>query len=371
MNKNPRLAKLFVSVVAIGAFAFIVQAMAQPMPQRQMPQQMLPALSAYLASSPKTELEDRSALFNIGAQLYAQGMFADIEKITNKFVSEKSRTPSGLWKVGFFTAGIQSAASPGSETDQYYKAALAQLRKWLERHPQSGMAHIQLSNLLLDYALYVRGDEPDKDVRPESKKRFNELLDEAERALEVSRSFASVNPVWHSTRLLVATFQERNKPKFDRLFKEAMAQEPGFFPTHFAAVRYFSPVWGGSDELMDQYFKEYLRSANLAEEDAMYARIYWYISQSICGCNVFSDTKAKWPRFSRSFEAVIKKYPDDWNLNHYAKFACEARDFSKAAELIDRLQGRFIGAAWGDSSVLANCAREIERARGTKRSRGG
>ena len=52
---------------------------------------------------------------------------------------------------------------------------------------------------------------------------------------------------------------------------------------------------------------------------------------------------------------MLKAFPDQWNINNFAKFACIARDREKAKELIDQVSGDPIPDAWGDGTIFENC----------------
>lgn len=327
------------------------------------PARPLAGMELYLASNPKTEVEARAVLMRLGGDLYARGEFAEIDQVAGQFLRGRSRTPSGLWKLAILGAGIGSQAHPKNESEEAWEASKKRVRAWIEKAPKSPSAHIEYANQLIGHAWFVRGRSYAKDVRPEAWPRFRALLQEAVDALQASKSFASADPRWYSTMLNLATYQQWDKRKFDNLFKEAMKREPGFYSSHFAGVVYYTPKWGGSNELMEKYIKDSMRFTEKTDGNAMYARIYWYISQVDCDCDLFSDTNAFWPQLRQSFETVIRQYPDDWNVNHFAKFACEARDFAKVASLLERLNGRIVQEAWGMTGVLQRCVHEIEQIR--------
>lgn len=45
------------------------------------------------------------------------------------------------------------------------------------------------------------------------------------------------------------------------------------------------------------------------------------------------------------FDDVVRAYPDYWNLNNYAKFACLADDKPKTKELTTRISGHVVDDA--------------------------
>ena len=85
----------------------------------------------------------------------------------------------------------------------------------------------------------------------------------------------------------------------------------------------------------------------------MYARIYWYASQAHFQNELFTKSFAAWPRMKEGFEDVIARYPDSWNLNNYAKFACLARDKETTREILKRIQSDPVMEAWDPPSFYS------------------
>jgi hypothetical protein len=59
----------------------------------------------------------------------------------------------------------------------------------------------------------------------------------------------------------------------------------------------------------------------------------------------------------RGIDDVIARYPDAWNLNNFAKFACLALDRAKTKELLGRIGDSIVPQAWSSKSQLEQCAR--------------
>ena len=87
----------------------------------------------------------------------------------------------------------------------------------------------------------------------------------------------------------------------------------------------------------------------------MYARIYWFASQTQFQNAIFTDSLVTWSRMKDGFEDIIKRYPDAWNLNNYAKFACLAQDKPKTREILERADFTIVPEAWNSPSLHAEC----------------
>ncbi|MES2316671.1 MAG: hypothetical protein V4631_04185 [Pseudomonadota bacterium] len=76
----------------------------------------------------------------------------------------------------------------------------------------------------------------------------------------------------------------------------------------------------------------------------MYARLHWS-GQSV---DMFADGQTDWPRMKAGFMVLMKDYPDSWNRNNYAKFACRAKDWATTDEQIKLIGPNVIQAAWNE-----------------------
>jgi hypothetical protein len=55
------------------------------------------------------------------------------------------------------------------------------------------------------------------------------------------------------------------------------------------------------------------------------------------------------------FERMISDYPDPWNVNNFAKFACIAGDGATLFRLTERIGDRPIMAAWQSAEYYGQC----------------
>ena len=58
------------------------------------------------------ELAERSAIADRVSRLLGEQRFSELEALRSKYRVSKSRTPSGLWRLTLFYAGIDMALSP-------------------------------------------------------------------------------------------------------------------------------------------------------------------------------------------------------------------------------------------------------------------
>lgn len=131
-------------------------------------------------------------------------------------------------------------------------------------------------------------------------------------------------------------------------------------PLYFARLTYLMPWWGGSWEEIENLALWSVDQTKAEMGNSMYARIYWSVGQFTQVSNVFKDTKASWPRMKSGFEDLMKRNPNSlWNLNAYARFACDAGDKATYLKLRPNL---FVGnrekemeEAWSKNSRHEVC----------------
>jgi hypothetical protein len=309
-------------------------------------------------ASAATELQERSTLSTAAQQAFANEDFAALEAQSRDYRSTKSRTASGLWKLTLFYVGLNAAMyvdDSGSAREAAYAALETRNVKWEQRYPTSPTAYIAHSMALIDQAWSYRGSGYAKTVKPESWAPFFKYLALARENLEMHKTVASSDPRWYETMLSIARAESWERDRFDKLLNEALQREPLFYQTYFQALEYLLPKWGGNTHEIEAFAQQAVRRTFKSEGRGLYARIYWYASQTQFQTALFTDSLAAWSRMRASFEDVIDRYPDDWNLNHYAKFACLAQDRDKTRELLERTETAIVPEAWNTPALREQC----------------
>ncbi len=307
-----------------------------------------------------SEMEERAAIITSAKLAFRQGDFAQLEDMSRTYRTTKSRTPSGTWKLSMFYAGIGAAISTQvspSGREAVFSDLENRAMTWAKRFPDSPSAHIMLSEIYIKHAWAYRGNEYADAVKPEAWVSFRKYISLAKQNLEAHKSVAAVDPAWYTTMISVARNESWERDKFDKLLSEALDHEPLFYATYFSALEYLLPKWHGGIKEIDVFAQNAVQRTSKEEGKSMYARIYWYASQSEFGNELFTESKARWPQMKGSFDDVIAQYPDAWNLNNYAKFACLAGDKPKAGELLKRIRPNIVIEAWEPQSLLQGCAK--------------
>jgi hypothetical protein len=169
------------------------------------------------------------------------------------------------------------------------------------------------------------------------------------------KAVASRDPYWYELMIKVATAEGWNIQDFNALVDEATSRYPYFYQVYFAAINYLTPKWHGSREEIENFAQRAVKNTRKVEGEAIYSRIYWVASQSNYGDNLFTDSNVVWSRMSKSIDDVLKRYPDQWNINNFAYFSCLAGDAEKTSGLMSRITGRPILQAWKSMDFYDQC----------------
>lgn len=306
-----------------------------------------------------SELEQRRAIDIDARSAFARSDFQELNQKTHFYRINKNRSASGLWLLTLYYAGLDQAVRAEVLSNGDPDHAFANLEKktaqWARSFPDSPAAHMVHARVLINHAWAYRGGGLAADVVPKNWAPFHAYIAQARRYLEMHKKVASVDPSWYEVMLMIATAQQWKQPEFERLLTEALDREPEFYQTYFRALLYLLPKWHGSIAAIERFARDAAKRTAATDGRGMYARIYWFASQAEFENNLFEDSLIDWPRMRDGFDDVIKRYPDAWNLNNYAKFACLARDRPKARELMQRIVPNFIPDAWTPETLIDEC----------------
>lgn len=321
---------------------------------------LLPLFLALMAwhSTAATELEDRARIEGSAQQAFAIENFQKLEEDAEEYRRTKARTSSGLWKLTLLYQGLSDALvvhGHYSVPDANFAALEKKTTAWMRQFPNSPTANIAHSMLLFKRGWAHRGDGFSSQVRAESWAPFREHVAAARAHLEKVKPVASVDPKWYELMLSIARSEGWDRKDFDKMLDEALKREPLFYQTYFLALEYLLPKWHGGVDEIESFAQAAVQKTSMKEGRGMYARIYWFASQTQFRDDLFSRSRAAWPRMRDGFEDVLVRYPDAWNLNNYAKFACLAGDKGKARELLLRTQFAIVPEAWSSPDFRERC----------------
>jgi hypothetical protein len=318
------------------------------MPVRGISKLILVVCSLILTTAPARagELEERQQITSSAAEMFRAGQYEALDREASQYAESAARTSSGLWKQSIFFAGLEQVITGAKYREKSLVAVEQQFLDWAQRNPNSSSAHVGYASALVAHAWFYRGEGSARSVRQQDWAPFRAYLEKARRYLMKHAEVAETDPIWYTKMLAIARAQGWSDNDFMNLVSEGLAVHPYFYPIYFSAIQNLLPKWGGSLEEIEDFALAAVKYTEEEEGQGMYARIYWYVSQTEYGRGLFTRSKVDWPSMSASIDDVMARFPDQWNINNFARFACLAEDREKTRQLIALVQEPPMAEAW-------------------------
>ncbi|MEN8196861.1 MAG: DUF4034 domain-containing protein [Pseudomonadota bacterium] len=296
------------------------------------------------------ELEDRTEIARRVSALFEAERFDELDRMAEEFRTQETRSSSGLWMLTLMYRGLY-LQHEGKVDESYYDKVDGLYLKWAEQNPDSTVARIGYASSLANRAWFFRGSGWGRDVPKEAWERFFEYLAKARLQLMEHKQTTDKDPVWFHDMVVIAKGENWPLDRFLALVEEATGKHPYFYEIYFRSIDYLLPKWHGDKEMIEEFANLAVEETREREGIGMYARIYWHASQVQFGTSLFTGTKVVWNRMSAGIDDVLARYPDQWNINNFAHFACVARDKEKTAALLARIDGPPIETAWANDLI--------------------
>lgn len=251
--------------------------------------------------------------------------FVEINSLAGQMRQQRSRLADGRWELPFVTGALDWNLQPRDSAA--WQARMAQIDDWIAITPRDSTPYLAKATLLVDYAWDARGSGWANTVDEKGWRLFKERLTTAQQVLESSSAISKTSPVWYETMQKVALGLSWPEPAYTSLFNEAIQLEPTYYPFYFNAAQYFLPRWQGRPGDVAKFVDEAVYRTQRKEGQTLYARIYWSLLWAFKN-QTFAPGRAKWPRMRLGFQDILRSYPDNWNANAYAFYACMAEDWS-------------------------------------------
>lgn len=317
------------------------------------------------ASAP-SELMSRQLILHKIVALFQTDNFRELNRLSKQYRDNGERTSSGIWKLSLFYASLASVANKNIADEEYWNQLEAKTLKWVDFDPGSPAAHLAYANFLISHAWMYRGNAYASEVREEDWKPFYDTISKARNYLEAHKQVASKDPRWYELMIIISMAQGWDLRDFNTLTEEATARYPYFYQIYFAAIDYLTPKWHGSKEEIELFARTAVALTRKEEGDSMYSRIYWYASQTNYGNSLFTDSIVVWSMMSKSIDDVLRRYPDQWNINNFAHFACLSGDAEKTRQLIAKIDGKPIIEVWGSMRFFNACNKSTSPGKGNE-----
>ncbi len=308
----------------------------------------LPQCQAYSPEDPNVlaEIELRNYISNCTGFLWAARDYKSLDAMIANLRGNKTRSSSGLWLQGSYYAGFEKLADKARSEEQFDQYE-AELSSWIAADKSSDAARLALSTFMIKRAWFYRGHGYGSTVSEGAFAKFYAQVSKTKKFLLENENISTRDPEWFTQLFMVMMVEKDiNEEKFRIYFDKAVKLYPDYFPIYFTAASFYLPKWHGSNAEFDQFVKYAIKSASPGQASATYARIYWANVCTICGSNDVTDWRDHWNELMVGFDKVIEDYPDQWNINNYARIACTAYDQDKTLEVMKKIKGDPIPGAW-------------------------
>lgn len=297
----------------------------------------------------QNDLLVRRALRASSAAALLAGDVAGLEAQSSTDLRERARTPSGLWKLAFFYRGIGDAVrgTIRSRGRSAVDRLLAVADAWHRAYPASPSAEVARAVILEQRAWSIRGTTTAVRVPKRAWAPFRQAVAETRAYLESVKPQASADPGWYCVMANVALAQGWQRAEYEAFVRELLARHPYYYQGLFCAELYLLPRWYYRNARdLDAFAEQAVARTRSEDGRSVYARIYWAAIGTDPDPAVVGRDFAVWPKMKAGFDDLVARYPDAWNLNHYAMYACFAGDRRELATLMPRVERMPLPTAW-------------------------
>jgi hypothetical protein len=302
------------------------------------------------------EIQVREA---INAEISAAFAKSDFQAIEARYAAARTkieRTPSGLFvanliRIAVVPEPVGESTVPGR--DDHWIPVEQKLGAWEKQFPESSLVATAQSWAFISHGWSWRGSGFARSVTPEGFKQVKIYTDRAFDALMAREQVGRKDPHWYAQLLTVARLQGWPMERYAALVNEATRAFPLSYDIYFAVATKLEPRWGGSPEAIANFASFAVDQTRAQEGQSMYARIYWSVGDRVDAD--LSGPDVDWKRIRAGFEDIIKRYPDSWNLNNYARMACEARDLDTTRRILQRVKNDIEQTAWPNRPSYLRC----------------
>ncbi|NHZ80979.1 hypothetical protein F2P44_17095 [Massilia sp. CCM 8695] len=340
-------------------FALLLACLAAPAFSHAGAQPIARTAASAQGSADGADMRAREALASETNRYLQACDYKALEALYQRIRGAGQRTPSGIWKQALFYNQLRGFGQWSTDA-AYWDTVQTRVRAWRKQYPTSVPARLFEAYMLFKRAEANRGSGYYDTLTEQQRRDLGEGSAAAMRVLEAAQALAAKadDAEWHRAMLNVFPYTNQfTQALYQEKIGAAMVRYPHYHEAYFTAAGFSMAHWNGAPDAVEQLALS-LNKAGGKEQGAMYARLYWYMDQSAYKGKIFERSQADWPTMRASFETLVAQYPDPWNLNAYAYFACLANDAGAMAPVLARLGQQVDLRAWGEhgAATHARCA---------------
>jgi hypothetical protein len=321
-------------------------------------------ISRPVTTSADDELNARAEVWIKARVLFEQGKFDELNELAARYRDTGERTPAGVWKLSLIYegllqyAGYETPTLGGRPNKHQWVAMFSRAQEWINKKP-SPAAYITLAKFRYKYAWQWRGDGAANEVDAAQWKMFFANLKVAQSILSKHKAIAGVDPEWYVVMVDIARCEQWPSSKAAVLDQQAFKEHPYYYGIYYAVADGLQPKWGGSWGSLEEFADFATQTTKDHDGEALYTRVYR--TAATCDCGVFDKSMMDWKKMRAGFQDIQKQYPNEWNLNSYAYFACRVNDKATAKVLLTEIASPKIEAWNNRSDVYEQCREWISK----------
>ena len=285
------------------------------------------------------ERVERSEVRELVGRAFINSEFELLEGLADQYRDERSRTSAGLLHLTLFYSGIASNGLDYKRGDPpMWREALKRFDAWIEAYPDSPTPHLARATTVLTRGWGFRGGGFISQVPEENLRKFHELANETLVYLSERSELSRKDPHWYLVMAQTYRALGRDKASFWILVEEGLDRYPYYDGIFLAGGAYFSKPWGGTELELERFARLALQKTQATRGFEAYARVYWAGRQLDNKRFAFESDHTNWDDMVKGMDAVLEDYPSQWNIQHFAVFACSKRDLEAARKYLEQVQ---------------------------------
>lgn len=309
------------------------------------------------------EREERDYIGILSGSLFTARDFRALEELAGTYRESLDRTPAGMLKLRKFYGGIEDAAPSNDPEHPNWAMAMDTVAQWISKYPGSPTPYVAKAHLLITHGWAYRGTGNASTVDPDDRLRLKQLAGEAKELLLSHKNVVSRDPESYSSIATADIALGTAEGEFRSSLDEGIEAFPNYDEYYFRGREYYSPKWYGSEQAVESFAVEAMERTRDERGYEMYARLYWAAGRRPSGGYYFQGPIANWEMMRDGIGDLVERYPDQWNVNHLAFFACVNRDHQLAEDLVQLVVEPIIESAWTRGSNFDLCRLKIEQSK--------
>lgn len=169
------------------------------------------------------------------------------------------------------------------------------------------------------------------------------------------KEFAAHDPHWYVVAANILKALGEDVYSYNKFIDDGLEKHPYYYQLYFSAIDYLAPKWHGDKHQIETFANRAVVRTKPTEGMGLYARIYWYASQTQYSERIFLDSDVVWRKMKEGIYDVIDEYPDSWNIQNFALFSCLAGDQETTRMLFDNISDPILIQAWKNPEYYNFC----------------